>query len=223
VIRGYFRTLALQRGALVRSFLSGFALGAALLCAGTGAAHASSTGGLIIAGKPPSSVVAGSSYTFTPTVPGLHTGRTLTFAIANKPSWASFNRSTGKLAGIPTSAQTGSYRGILISVSDGIGWTGLAPFNVSVTGAPATRHATVSWISPTKHSDGSPLTDFAGVRIYYGPSASNLSQLAQVAGKAVTSYTVNSIKAGTWYFGVTAYTSTGVESALSVIVSKTIQ
>jgi hypothetical protein len=222
VIRAYFCTRALQRGALVRTFLSGFALCAALLCAGTGAAQAS-TSGLTIAGKLPSSVVAGSSYTFTPTVTDSRTGRTLTFAIANKPSWASFNRSTGKLSGTPNSAQTGSYRGIVISVSDGQGSSALAPFNISVTGASTTRHATVSWIIPTKNSDGSSLTDFAGVRIYYGPSASNLSQLAQVAGKAGTSYTVNSIKAGTWYFGVTAYTSTGGESALSRIVSKTIQ
>jgi Putative Ig domain len=222
VIRAYFCTRAPQRGALACTFLSGFALCAALVCAGTGAAHAS-TNGLAVAGKPPSSIVAGNNYTFTPAVTDSRTGRTLTFAIANKPSWASFNRGTGKLSGTPNSAQTGSYPGIVISASDGQVSSALAPFNISVTGASATRHATLSWIDPTQNSNGSSLTDFAGVRIYYGPSASNLSQLAQVAGKGVTSYTVNRLKAGTWYFGVTAYTSTGVESSLSRIVSKTIQ
>ena len=224
MIRVYFRPRALRRGALVRTFLSDFALCAALVCAATGAAHAT-TSGLTIAGNPPSSIVAGNSYTFTPAVSDSRTGRTLSFAIVNKPSWASFNSSTGKLSGTPSAANVGRYPNVTIEVYDGIGSARLPVFTVTVqaAGASATGHATLNWIAPTQNTNGSSLTNLAGVRLYYGPSASNLSQLAQLAGTGVTSYTVNNLKAGTWYFGATAYTSTGVESGLSGIVSKTIQ
>jgi len=76
--------------------------------------------------------------------------------------------------------------------------------------------------APTQNTDGSALTDLAGFRIYYGTSPSNLTQLAQLTGTTLTSYTVNSLASGTWYFGATAYTTTGMESALSATASKTI-
>src|ERR1700716_79476 len=43
-----------------------------------------------ISGSPATSVVAGQSYSFTPTTTD-PSGRTLTFSISNKPSWAAFN------------------------------------------------------------------------------------------------------------------------------------
>jgi hypothetical protein len=46
--------------------------------------------------------------------------------------------------------------------------------------------------------------------------------VVQLADPAISSYTVSNLASGTWYFGATAYTSTGTESALSPIVSKTI-
>jgi hypothetical protein len=36
------------------------------------------------------------------------------------------------------------------------------------------------------------------------------------------SYTVNNLASGTWYFGATAYSTTGAESGLSAVASKTI-
>jgi hypothetical protein len=75
---------------------------------------------------------------------------------------------------------------------------------------------------PTQNTDGSALTDLAGFRIYYGASPSNLTQLTQLPGTTLSSYTVNNLASGTWYFGAKAYTTTGMESALSTIASKTI-
>jgi hypothetical protein len=75
---------------------------------------------------------------------------------------------------------------------------------------------------PTENTNGTALTDLAGFRIFYGTSASNLTQLAQLAGTSLTSYTVTSLASGTWYFAATAYSSTGMQSAMSTPVTKTI-
>src|SRR4029077_7718918 len=56
-----------------------------------------------ISGSPATSVVAGQSYSFTPTTTD-PSGRTLTFSISNKPSWATFNTATGQLSGTPAAA-----------------------------------------------------------------------------------------------------------------------
>ena len=41
------------------------------------------------------------------------------YALVNLPGWASFDSSTGQLAGTPTSSSIGTYANIEISVSDG--------------------------------------------------------------------------------------------------------
>jgi hypothetical protein len=175
-----------------------------------------------ISGTPPTSDVAGNAYSFTPSASG-PSGMTLSFSVQNKPSWSTFSIATGQLSGTPTSAQTGTYSNIVLSVSDGAASSALPAFTITVTPATATTgNATVSWIAPTQNTDGSALTNLAGIRIYYGTSSSNLSQSVQVAGTAQTSYTINSLASGTWYFGGTAYTTTGAQSAMSALVSATI-
>jgi len=171
-----------------------------------------------ISGTPATSVVAGSAYSFTPTASD-SAGKALSFSVVNKPSWATFSVSTGRITGT-ASAQAGTYANIIIKASDGTNSASLAPFQISVTSPTPTGKATLSWTIPTTNTDGSPLTNYAGVRIYYGPSASSLMQLAQVAGPTVTSYSVSSLKVGTWYFAASSYSTTGAESALSAAVSK---
>ena len=72
----------------------------------------------VISGSPPNFVSVGQSYDFTPTASDAD-GDSLTFAIANRPSWASFTASTGRLFGTPTSADVGTFNNIQISVTDG--------------------------------------------------------------------------------------------------------
>jgi hypothetical protein len=86
----------------------------------------------------------------------------------------------------------------------------------------STGMATVSWQAPTTNTDGEALTDLAGYRIYYGTNASDLSQSIQLTGVGLQTYVVENLGPGTWYFAVKAVARTGVESALSDIVSKTI-
>ena len=176
----------------------------------------------VISGTPPTSVTAGSSYSFQPSASD-PAGLALAFSVQNKPTWATFSIASGLLNGTPSSAQTGTYANVIISASDGQQASALPAFSITVSGAPATTgSAVLNLTAPTQNTNGSALTDLAGFRIYYGTSPSNLTQLAQLTGTTLTSYTVNSLASGTWYFGAKAYTTTGMESALSTIASKTI-
>ena len=173
-----------------------------------------------ISGTPPTSAVAGTPYTFQPTAGG-PAGMPLSFSVQNKPTWTNFSIATGQLTGTPTSTQTGSYSNIVLSVSDGQASSALPAFAITVSAStPPTGSATVTVTPPIQNTDGSALTDLAGVTIYYGTSASNLSQSVKITGSGPTSYTINNLTAGTWYFGGMAYTNTGVQSAMSGIVSK---
>lgn len=174
-----------------------------------------------ISGTPPTSVNAGSAYSFTPTASDPN-GKTLTFSIQNKPSWAMFSTTTGQLSGTPAAANVGTYSNIIISDSDGLASASLAPFSISVNQV-SNGSATLTWTPPTTNSDGTTLSDLAGYRIHYGTASNNLSQVVQVANAGIASYTLTNLSSGTWYFGVSAYTSGGTESGLSNVATKTIQ
>jgi hypothetical protein len=177
----------------------------------------------VISGTPATGDVAGSAYSFQPTASG-PSGTTLAFSVQNKPGWATFSIASGQLSGTPTTAQTGTYGNIILSVSDGQTSSALPAFSITVT-APAntTGSATVALTPPTQNTDGSPVTNLAGMRIYYGTSASNLTQQVQVTATGPTAYTISNLAAGTWYFGATAYTTAGTQSAMSSVASLTLQ
>ena len=138
------------------------------------------------------------------------------------PSWASFNTSNGVLSGTPTAANAGSYSGIVISVTDGSASASLAPFAITVTTA-ASGSATLNWTPVTENTNGTPVSNLAGYRIYYGTSASAMNQSVTVANPNATSYQVTPLAAGTWYFGMVAYTSSGAQSSLSNVGSLTVE
>jgi fibronectin type 3 domain-containing protein len=81
--------------------------------------------------------------------------------------------------------------------------------------------ATLSWNAPTTNADGTPLTDLAGYKVYYGTASRTYSQNIDVGN--VTTYAVNNLTDGaTYYFAVTAYDTSSNESAYSNEASKTI-
>jgi hypothetical protein len=176
-----------------------------------------------ISGNPATTDVAGSTYAFQPSASG-PSGMTLSFSVQNQPTWATFSVASGLLSGKPSTAQTGTYGNIIISVSDGQASSALPPFTITVTAPPiATGSAVVTLVPPTQNTDGSVLTDLAGMRIYYGASSSTLTQVVQLPGATASmSYTVSNLASGTWYFGATAYTTTGAESSLSAVASQAI-
>jgi hypothetical protein len=174
----------------------------------------------VISGAPSTSGTVGQPYSFQPTANDPE-GKPLTFSIVGKPAWASFDAATGRLSGTPVAGDVGTYSGIVISVSDGTFSTSLAPFSITVVQVQAGA-ATVSWTAPTQNENGTPLTNLAGFRVYYGTSGVSLSQKVEIPGTATTTIVIENLAVGTWYFGVTAYTATGAESAVSEIKSKVI-
>jgi hypothetical protein len=88
-----------------------------------------------ISGSPVASVTAGTAYSFTPTGSDPD-GQTLTYSIANRPAWASFSTSTGRLSGTPGDAHVGTASAIVISVSDGVLSAALPPFSIRVDARP---------------------------------------------------------------------------------------
>ena len=171
-----------------------------------------------ISGSPSTTVAAGNGYSFTPTAADAN-NNPLTFSIQNLPSWATFSTTTGQLSGTPTASAAGTYSSIVISVSDGTSTASLAPFSITVTQV-SSGVATVDWTPPTANTDGSVISNLAGYKIYYGSTSTALNQTIQVANAGLASYTVSNLSSGTWYFGVTAYTTDGTESGMSNLGSK---
>jgi len=90
-----------------------------------------------------------------------------------------------------------------------------------LTGTAFAGTATLNWTAPSFNTDGTPLTDLAGYKIYYGTSSQNYTSVASVGN--VTTYVLNGLTDGvTYYFTVTAYNTAGVESSYSQEVSKTL-
>jgi hypothetical protein len=173
-----------------------------------------------IQGQPGTSIVAGQAYSFSPTATDPN-GDALTFTATNVPAWASFNQSTGAVTGTPTGTDVGTYSNIRITVSDGTASATLAAFAITVTDV-GTGAATLSWTPPTQNSDGSALTNLAGYLITYGRSASALDRSISLSNSSLSTFVVENLSSGTWYFAISAVNSAGVSSAATNIASKTI-
>lgn len=174
-----------------------------------------------ISGAPAKSVRVGTTYSFIPLATD-SSGIALTFSIKNKPIWASFDPMSGALAGTPAAQDVGRYSDIVISVSDGVVTASLPAFMIDVVQV-ASGSATLSWLAPTQNTDGSPLMNLAGFRVYYGMSINNLDQMLQLANPGLTTCVLSDLSPATWYFRMKAYSTNGTESAFSNIASKTIQ
>jgi hypothetical protein len=65
--------------------------------------------------------------------------------------------------------------------------------------------------------------NLTGYLIYYGRSPSNLNVTIRIPDPYVTTYTVDKLGPGTYYFCIVAFTVTGIRSSGSLTVSKTIR
>ena len=154
-----------------------------------------------ISGSPATSVSAGQAYNFQPSATDAD-GDVLTFSIQNRPSWATFSPTTGRLSGTPTASQTGTYGNIVISVTDGKVTRSLSAFSISVQSASGTGSVTLSWTAPTRNTDGTALTNLAGYRVHYGTSAGNYTHSVQLPNKSLTSVVIEDLTPARWYFAV---------------------
>lgn len=173
-----------------------------------------------ISGTSPSSVSVNASYSFSPNAQDAD-GDTLAFTIQNKPTWATFSTATGKLSGTPSSSHVGTYSNIGISVSDGKATANLAMFSV-VVNSNANGRITLSWTPPTENTDGTPLTNLSGYKIYYGTSSGSLNKTIDINTAGISTYIVEDLSPATWYFAITAVTASGQESSRSNVANQTI-
>jgi len=72
------------------------------------------------------------------------------------------------------------------------------------------------------NTDGTPLTDISGYRVYYGTSPTNLGRSIPVSGAGNTSYVVSDLTPDTYYFAVVTLNATGVASVVSDAASKNV-
>ena len=165
-----------------------------------------------LSGTPDGVVLENSFYEFVPSAADPD-GDTLTFAINNRPGWAEFDPTTGALYGTPGAADVGRYSAIQIAVSDGLSTAELSAFDIDVVST-TLASVTLQWQPPTENTDGTPLTDLAGYRIYYGVDPADLSDLIKLPNPGLTTYVVEELTPNTWYFAMTSVNDRGRESDL---------
>jgi hypothetical protein len=154
---------------------------------------------------------------------GLHTNVVTSFT-------AGVTKTVSAKITLPATLAVGTYAasaGIYNSAWTQLRWVpNVFTFQVAAATAapppPSTGTAALSWTAPVANSDGTVLSNLAGYKIYYGTSATNLTQSVTVANPGLTAYTVSNLAPGTWYFAVTAYSSAGIESGRSAVVSTTL-
>ena len=179
-----------------------------------------------VSGTPAGTVVAGQTYSFQPSASDPN-GLRIQFGIWNKPSWAGFDGATGRLSGMPSAANVGTYSNVVIVAYDGYTKASLPAFSIVVQPAASgsstsvsatTGSATLAWVPPTTNTNGTVLTNLAGYRIYYG-TTSQLGKIVTLANPGLSRYVLTGLAATTWYFAITAYNSAGVESTLTSMQS----
>ncbi|MEX2123377.1 MAG: putative Ig domain-containing protein [Woeseia sp.] len=166
-----------------------------------------------ISGQPNDSVVVDTMYSFQPNASDPD-GDTLSFSIVNKPAWAGFNTVTGRLEGTPDSGDLGTTDDIELSVTDGSTIDSLNPFSITVEAAGPTSY-TVSWTPPALNDDGTPLSDLAGYRIYYGTVSGEYNEVVEVNSPGITSYQIDNLSSGIYFLVMTSVNSADVESVYS--------
>jgi hypothetical protein len=174
-----------------------------------------------ISGTPPSSVTPDTGYAFTPTASDAD-GDLLTFAAKGPPAWATFEPSTGRLSGTPTQGDIGKSAPISISATDGEASVTLAAFTIDVVGT-ATSSVPLTWMPPTENEDGSPLSDLAGYKLYWGTESGRYSNSVTLTNPGITRYVVEQLTPATWHFVMTAMTSRGLESEHSNAVAQEVR
>lgn len=173
-----------------------------------------------ISGTPAASVLAGSNYNFRPNATDPD-GDDLTFAISNKPAWANFSITTGQLSGTPQAVDVATYRNIVISVSDATFTDRLAPFRIEVIAADRQPGSvSVNWTRPTSNTNGSPLTNLAGYRVYWRSQAGTFNNSKIISNPGATGVLIDDLAPGNYDFVVTAFNSYGGESRFSNTTSK---
>jgi Putative Ig domain len=175
-----------------------------------------------ISGSPATTVEVGQSYSFQPSATDAGNA-VLTFTLSGAPDWMTFNPATGHISGTPTSADVGTDAAIVLHVSNGTSAASLAPFAITVVAAGSSSgNISLSWQVPTKNTDGSALVNLGGFAIHYGTASKIYTSTITLTNPGLTSYVVDDLPPGTYYFSMTATTTSGEQSGPSQEASTTI-
>jgi hypothetical protein len=176
-----------------------------------------------ISGTPVTTAKVGVAYSFKANGSDSDAGDTLTYSVTGNPAWLSINSATGMLTGTPGTNDVGTASGIKVSVSDGKASAALATYSITVAAASSTTtgSAVLNWTPPTTNTDGTSLT-LGGYKVLYGKSSSQLDQAITITNPSVSTWTVENLTSGTWYFAIVAVNGSGTESAPTNVASTTI-
>ena len=118
----------------------------------------------IISGEPVKLAVVGQPYNFQASATDPDADP-LSYTVQSKPSWASFDASTGRMWGTPSTTHVGSHENIVVAVSDGRTTKSLPAFNVTVL--PPRKSTYGHYFAPHYYdtaADAAMLCEQAGVR-----------------------------------------------------------
>jgi hypothetical protein len=178
-----------------------------------------------ISGTAATAIAAGGTYSFTPVATDADQD-TVTFTIANKPEWLTFNAQTGLLSGTAPAA-AGTFAGIEIAATDGEATTALPAFTITVSAAAAgggtsSGSVALAWTPPTQNDDGSTLTDLSGYKIHYGSESGNYTSTVDVENPSLSRFQLSSLPQGQIFIAMTAVNASGAQSAFSPEVAVTV-
>jgi hypothetical protein len=86
----------------------------------------------------------------------------------------------------------------------------------------ASGNVSLSWEAPTENTNGTALQNLGGYVIRYGSVSRQYTAEITISNPGLTRYVVESLPAGTYYFSMTATTTSGVQSSPSAEASTTI-
>jgi hypothetical protein len=68
---------------------------------------------------------------------------------------------------------------------------------------------------PTQNEDGSALTNLAGYKVHWGTSSGSYTNNVTINNSGITTYVVENLVPGTYYFALSAFTNAGLTSDFS--------
>ena len=158
--------------------------------------------------------------------------RTVSWSSSDNATWLSVSPTTGSITSSaqisvsvnPAGLVMGTYTATVLvtatkggSISVPVTLTvtsGSTPSSTSTNTSSSGGTATLTWNPSTS-------TNLAGYKVYMGTASGGYS--SSIAAENVTSYTVSNLEVGnTYYFAVTSYNSSGIESGFSNEVSKSL-
>jgi hypothetical protein len=194
-------------------------------CGGGGGSESSDTvvSGNALGGNPSGSQNPPTvNLTASPSTVAFNNATTLTWTASNADNcvasdgWSgSKSRSGGNTSSGPLTIDTT----FDITCSNSVG---SASDSVTVSVQVGVGTASLTWMPPTTNQDGSSMDDLAGYKVYYGTSSGSYPNIVPLNNPGLSSYVVDNLIPGTYYFVVTAYDTSGNESAYSNEASKVI-